>query len=1019
MSIKEFVGTSSKAGRRGKGEGHTKGKLAQHRLRFEPKGGNKGAYLSDAELAYWSENYALSDRESRVLERAVERSLSRDTPMLSIKKLTGTDMTPATEQNSSFLGNTSLNSSTLQGKFSLALDKWVHWQTAPLPHRTIGHSLRTKQLTSSLEFMDLLHTNEDLGQSYELEMKSFLDPDDVKMAPDRRSKSPLECSEEQEVRGGGKGRRVIRRRQRILDDSSDDDDFRSSNTSSKPADKPSRLQQETPGRIGTGNSTPETVDVIDLGTPPPDDTCMANSSENDEVFEGTHPVLSPVLAADPQTAVMGDNGRDYLAASQHVIPKAPSADSLDWIDLIEPSQVSTPKVPLRTTKPDGPQCSRPSPARAIHQTAELKDFHFATPRAPPSTSKRGKVLALPNATPNPPIPQESTADATSTLSLFSSYTSPPPSNYSGIDLFVLEEFSDMSWQDNGKPQEEEPHGGTGKENQATTGEQGTRPLTIEDGGYNFDGLGDLKALELDKGLDPNVTVIEESDLEDAGTREDGLREEDEDNDEMLFLPGKSSVATSTAAGHGDQTAASPSEPSEDSFLEVHGKRKASRRGHGFLDESPAHHPTIGTSVTKPGSSAVSPGINENSAAHHNGTTPSRVKDKEMEAQWLGRRRKLHSRGQKRKSSVRFNFDSSDDEFQEPLLTRVRKKKTSGCCPPVSKVPKLDKPVSGATAGKEGERPQPGRKERHVGFLEEEAEQTEESREGSSSEDTDEERDYDFEDSFINDATMLTQFSPSQRCANPSRKNIPKPPISMADVYRRSLMSPDNLFAGKQRGCGSRYRMVFSQHHQLLDHYVRKAGFHMASGSKRPRRKRSPGAKLKGSEVNLLAPSDAALFASTSSEDSSEAEEVLVKYGDEDLQELPNSQSFEQEEEDEEGRERLDLALSSHDEGAVLRSDSDGDSELSQHGTTPLQSNNHRRRKLQLSSSSATVKESPGAGTPEGAHWLSPDAGIPERPPGSCHGDSTSRTPSGSARGSSSQEVISASLLVKDLCCTSV
>ena len=102
-----------------------------------------------------------------------------------------------------------------RGKYSLSLARWVHWQTAPVPHKVISSSLRTGQLTSALEFMDMLQGSEEMVQSYEMETQTFLNPEDVK-----GDFSGV-------VRGGAGGRRRRRRRRRILDDSTDDEDFQS------------------------------------------------------------------------------------------------------------------------------------------------------------------------------------------------------------------------------------------------------------------------------------------------------------------------------------------------------------------------------------------------------------------------------------------------------------------------------------------------------------------------------------------------------------------------------------------------------------------------------------------------------------------------------------------------------------------------------------------------------------------------------------------------------------------------
>ena len=71
--------------------------------------------------------------------------------------------------------------------------------------------------------------------------------------------------------------------------------------------------------------------------------------------------------------------------------------------------------------------------------------------------------------------------------------------------------------------------------------------------------------------------------------------------------------------------------------------------------------------------------------------------------------------------------------------------------------------------------------------------------------------YDVDDSFINDATQLTQL--------PS-----KSPVNMQAVYKQSLISPNNvMFAGKQAGQEAKYRMRISRNHKLLHHFMERAG----------------------------------------------------------------------------------------------------------------------------------------------------------------------------------------------------
>ena len=178
---------------------------------------------------------------------------------------------------------------------------------------------------------------------------------------------------------------------------------------------------------------------------------------------------------------------------------------------------------------------------------------------------------------------------------------------------------------------------------------------------------------------------------------------------------------------------------------------------------------------------VSPGNKRNQPAAVSNTTP------------------VNSRC-KKKQKVMFDCESSEDEFD------MRSRKQSKW-----RTTKENKVVT---------------KDGVSDFVEEEAEVSDDGRPHN----TDSEQlsdDYDWEDSFINDNSMLTQLSPSQRTVRTPRKKakITKSEANLNNFYLRSLMSPeDHMFAGSRRGCGSKYRMVFSQRHELLNHYINKAGF---------------------------------------------------------------------------------------------------------------------------------------------------------------------------------------------------
>lgn len=194
----------------------------------------------------------------------------------------------------------------------------------------------------------------------------------------------------------------------------------------------------------------------------------------------------------------------------------------------------------------------------------------------------------------------------------------------------------------------------------------------------------------------------------------------------------------------------------------------------------------------------------------------------------------------KRQRVTFDNDSSDDDFIErPLRVKRRIKQPPG--------------------------DQPALQRANNDFIEEEAEVSDEDGPPTQTDYSEQFlNSYDHEDSFINDNSMLTQMSPSQRFVKtPKRKKtkMSKSEANSNNLYIRSLMSPeDHRFAGQRKGYGSKYRMVFSQRHELLNHYIDKAGFKVHQDDKKKSRKR---------DCNKLSDSD--LFIAESS--GSEAEEV--------------------------------------------------------------------------------------------------------------------------------------------------
>lgn len=202
--------------------------------------------------------------------------------------------------------------------------------------------------------------------------------------------------------------------------------------------------------------------------------------------------------------------------------------------------------------------------------------------------------------------------------------------------------------------------------------------------------------------------------------------------------------------------------------------------------------------------------------------------------------------------ARHMSSSDDDDFMQPLMKRVKKGKSSDGCsittPHNSHSPSPQEEESSSTPHK---------------LIETEAEVSDDLF-GSDPSDSDDINDtnladdaYDYDDSFINDASVLTQEVVN--CTNRS-------PESIGDVYRQSLMSPQLGGRGRQ-GRGNQYRLVMSQRYKLLNHYISKAGLKVSSNRVARRRK----AKARPSETDSEA-EEVAMFSDKHELLSSEEEE---------------------------------------------------------------------------------------------------------------------------------------------------
>lgn len=837
MCVSEFI--SSKRTKKESSSNHVKPRSNQTKIKFG-NGGKKvkmGTYLNDQELTCWSEGLSLSDREFKVIEKSVERCFSQQ-PLLCIPSLnTNSD---SVQSNTSTLGrsvcsvNTSLNSSVgrMNAAFSLGLDKWVNDQTSSIPPRIAGPSIRSEHLMSTLEFIDILRTSDGMGQSYDLEMETFLDQNDVRLSEradglvstggdvrEDRIKSITPPGEgSPNAKSGGLPTRIkVAKMKQFFDESSGDEDF-------LPSKKPSAQVKVAE------NLSYSTKSVR---------TSLSPRKHSGQM--STPPI--------------------HESHSQHVIPRAPSEDGLDWLDELEPSQMSTPHLSHTKTSTSMdlelspvihvPGSKDKGSTKTKYDSQSGGEFNFATPKLPLSSVHRSKLR--PSKYSTPAVEHDSLRNSGAVIN-----ETPVKNDMGSIDLFedlsahaLFDDFSTSGIEVVGVSKSSllpsahinlvesiaDSHPSASINKLTEHSDKQTDVIVFSDSDDDF-------------GMD--VHVIKESDLD------------QDDNDSCIEDDGTSTVNNPLRPGgpptcpHANEysltSKRSATTSNEDSFLQVHRKcRKRPRSSRNAFLQSPTS-----PSDSKQ-SSKLSPGSKEN--------VPYKQAAKELSPN----SKCLHSR--KMKPKVTFEWDSSDDEFALPLSKRIAQSKSSKfhTKPPLSK--RSDSSLINRTSLKKKTVTKGSE------FLEEEADWSSDGAPDESDSDQSDGGDlneYDGEDSFINDNSMLTQISPTQRVARSSK--ISKVQANSNNFYLQSLMSPDDhLFAGKRRGCGNKYRMVFSQRHELLNHYINKAGFKVAEGCRTKRRRKTTDEKhyLDG---------DKDLFETDSS--SSEAEEVNVHYGEEEL-----SQSF--------------------------------------------------------------------------------------------------------------------------------
>jgi len=146
-----------------------KGKWQSH-LSFGLYQGHIPGTLKDTELMIWKERYALSDKKFLNIQQAVTVCVKPSQKLLCLQKQ---------REIADDVANDSPEYTSTTDELQLSLDHWVEWQRAPVSTRYIGHSHTTKHLVHVLQFTENISVTPDFVSSYDIEMQTFLNHDDV------------------------------------------------------------------------------------------------------------------------------------------------------------------------------------------------------------------------------------------------------------------------------------------------------------------------------------------------------------------------------------------------------------------------------------------------------------------------------------------------------------------------------------------------------------------------------------------------------------------------------------------------------------------------------------------------------------------------------------------------------------------------------------------------------------------------------------------------------------------------
>lgn len=295
-------------------KGAAKGKQ-QSRLSFGIYQGHIPGTLTDAELVVWKERYALSERKAEKLRQEIASCMKPSRQLLCLQqKSIQEDTDDAAECSST------------TGMLNFSLDNQTEWLRAPVSVGYVGHSSRTKQLMNILQFTENISVTEDFGLHYDMEMQTFLNPDDV-IIPS--SSSRQQASEQETITTTVTGRNKGGKRQLHFD--SDDEDFVATSYNTR------RPQND--------------LDISNSTTPSPAKKKQVTNIDTNSTID--------VLVEDD---VVPHNDNVSL------VPPPPDLDSLDWMDDLPPSQSPITTTSFATSKSSTGPVSFSTPVRTLKKS---------------------------------------------------------------------------------------------------------------------------------------------------------------------------------------------------------------------------------------------------------------------------------------------------------------------------------------------------------------------------------------------------------------------------------------------------------------------------------------------------------------------------------------------------------------------------------------------------------------------------------------------------------------------------